>query len=250
MRRKHVRWVLLVLSVAAATALLPGAGQSRPPESDGSTYTWTGAATLTVDVKPWGGGYVRSDPYLIDCPLACIRAFEPNREVKLTAYMTPGHTFKAWEGACAGQGNPCTIKVSGAMDVVAVLEGQYVPPAPPAPSAPSVVVNPSLTVDVQQGDCNPQCFTMAFSGTGYHPNSPIDITFAYATPNAGSGTDDDTTTSNAAGAWSKGYYEDCNLPDRYTGTVVIDVTATDAEGASASAQVNGTCPAPPAPPSP
>ena len=51
--------------------------------------------------------------------------------MKLTAYMTPGHTFKAWEGACAGQGNPCTIKVTGAMDVTAVLEGQYVPPAPP-----------------------------------------------------------------------------------------------------------------------
>ena len=76
MRRRHVKWVLLALSVTAAAALLPGAGQSRPPESDGSTYTWTGAATLTVDVKPWGGGYVRSDPYLIDCPMACIRPFD------------------------------------------------------------------------------------------------------------------------------------------------------------------------------
>jgi hypothetical protein len=131
------------------------------------------------------------------------------------------------------------------MDVVAVLEGQYVPPEPPAPA---VVVNPELTVDVQQGDCNPQCFTMGFSGSGYHPNSAIDVTFSYVTPDAGSGTDEDTTTSDGAGAWSKGYYEDCNLPDRYTGDVVIDVTATDAEGASASTQVHGTCPAPPAPP--
>ena len=246
MRRRHVQWALLVLSVAAAAALLPGAGQSRPPESDGSTYTWTGAATLTVDVKPWGGGYVRSDPYMIDCPMACIRAFEPNREVKLTAYMTPGHTFKAWEGACAGQGNPCTIKVSGAMDVVAVLEGQFVPPAPPTPPAPTV--NPALTVDVRAGACDPRCFTMAFSGSGYHPNSAIDVTFSYVTPDAGSGTDEDVRTSDGSGAWSVGYYEDCNLPDRYTGPVVIDVTATDAEGASASTQVNGTCPAPPAPP--
>ena len=47
--------------------------------------------------------------------------------MKLTAYMTPGHTFKAWEGACAGQGNPCTIKVSGAMDVTAVLDGPVRP---------------------------------------------------------------------------------------------------------------------------
>ena len=34
---------------------------------------WSGAATMNVDVKPWGGGYVRSTPYLIDCPMACIR---------------------------------------------------------------------------------------------------------------------------------------------------------------------------------
>ena len=84
---------LLVLAVAAVAVLLPASGQSRlPPEDDGSTYTWAGAATLTVDVKPWGGGYVRSNPYLIDCPLACVRPFDLNREVTLTAYVTPGHT--------------------------------------------------------------------------------------------------------------------------------------------------------------
>ena len=129
---------LLVLAVAAVAVLLPASGNSRVPEDDGSTYTWAGAATLTVDVKPWGGGYVRSDPYLVDCPLACVRPFDQNREVKLTAYVTPGHTFKAWEGACAGQGNPCTLKVTGAIvDVTAVFTGQYVPPAPPAPPAPT-----------------------------------------------------------------------------------------------------------------
>jgi hypothetical protein len=240
MRHRNVKWLLFVLSVAAAAALLPAAGQSRPPESDGSAYTWTGAATLTVDVKPWGGGYVRSDPYLIDCPMACIRSFDSGREVKLTATMTPGHTFKAWEGACAGQGNPCTIKVSGAMDVTAVLDGQYVPPAPPKPQAS---VNPALSVDVQAGDCDPQCFTMGFSGTGYNANSAIDITFSYVTPDAGSGTDADTTTSDNAGSWSHGYYDDCDYGGPYTGPVEIDVTATDAQGASATTHVSGTCPA-------
>jgi hypothetical protein len=82
---KRTRWPLLVLAVAAVAVLLPASGNSRVPEDDGSTYSWAGAATLTVDVKPWGGGYVRSDPYLIDCPLACVRSFDQNREVKLTA---------------------------------------------------------------------------------------------------------------------------------------------------------------------
>lgn len=242
MSGKYVRRTLLLLALVAIAALLPGAGQSRPPESDGSTYTWTGAATLTVDVKPWGGGYIRSDPYIIDCPMACIRSFEPGREVKLTATMTPGHTFKAWEGACAGQGNPCTIKVTGSMDVTAVLEGQYVPPAPP-PSPATPTVNPALSVAVTGGDCKPACFHMAFSGTGYHPNSPIDVTFSYGTPNAGSSTDQDATTSDGTGAWGAGYYEDCQFGGTYSGPVEIDVTGTDAEGSSATAHVSGVCPA-------
>ena len=174
------------LLLAAVALLLPASGQSRlPPESDGSSYAWAGAATMAVDVKPWGGGYVRSNPYLIDCPLDCVRPFSQNREVTLTAYVTPGHTFSAWEGACAGQGNPCTLTVTGALvDVTAVFTGQYVPPAPPAPAAPPsppAEVDPALSVDVQDGEC-PFCFTMDFTGTGYHPNSPIDLTFSYAAP--------------------------------------------------------------------
>ena len=248
MSGRFVRRGLLVLAAAAVAILLPAAGQSKlPPEHDGSGYTWVGAVGMTVDVLPWGGGYVRSDPYLIDCPMACVRPFEQNRDVKLTAHPTPGHSFKAWEGACAGQGNPCTLKASGAaIEVTAVFTGQFVPPAPPPPPppppAPPVEVNPALSVEVGEGDCNPRCFTMAFTGTGFHPASEIDITFSYSTPSAGSATDDNAATSDADGSWGAGYYEDCLLPDRYTGPVEIDVTATDTQGASASTHVSGTCP--------
>jgi hypothetical protein len=249
MRTRYAWRALLIVSLVAVAALLPGAGQSRPPESDGSTYTWTGAATLTVDVKPWGGGYVRSDPYLIDCPMACIRAFEPNREVKLTATMTPGHTFKAWEGACAGQGNPCTIKVSGAMDVTAVLEGRFVPPAPPAPVAPSnpPAVNPALTVVDTPGTC-PDCFTTVVSGTGFHPNSAISITFVFSSPTTPDERFPSVATSDASGSWSQGFTEPCAYGGGYVGPVEADVIAADAEGASATGHSSGVCPEQPAPP--
>ena len=219
---------LLVLAVAAVAVLLPASGNSRVPEDDGSTYTWAGAATLTVDVKPWGGGYVRSDPYLVDCPLACVRPFDQNREVKLTAYVTPGHTFKAWEGACAGQGNPCTLKVTGAVvDVTAVFTGQYVPPAPPAPPAPTAppattnppsppAVNPSLTVDTSG-------LTATITGTGYNPNSPVLLDFEWSTPPgwvAQGG-----TTSDDNGAWSFTYDENCDFGGPYSGPVAFNVTA-------------------------
>jgi hypothetical protein len=92
--------VVATCIVTATLVALPAAGMSRlPPEDDGSTYTWQGATTLTVDVEPWGGGYVRSTPYLIDCPLACIRPFDAGREVTLTAYPTSGFTFESWTDA-------------------------------------------------------------------------------------------------------------------------------------------------------
>ncbi len=237
--------VLVALLVVAA--LVPGAGQSHiPPESDSATYTWLGAATMNVDVKPWGGGYVRSMPYLIDCPMACIRPVDQGRDLTLTAYPTAGHKFESWEGACAGQGNPCTLKASGGLiDVRAVFSGQYIPPAPPptsTPTAPPVAVDPQLTVDSEQGEC-PQCFSFTLTGSGYNPNSSIDIALVYSSPDAGAFEAQDAETSDAAGSWTQGFFENCEFDGGlHHGPVVIDLTATDDQGASASAQVTGTCP--------
>jgi hypothetical protein len=244
MRFKTARRAGVLLALVAAAVVLPGAGQSHiPPESDGATYTFSGAATMNVDVRPWGGGYVRSTPYLIDCPMACVRPWEQGRDITLTAYATPGHTFESWEGACAGQGNPCTLKASGGViDVRAVFSGQFVPPTPAAPTTPPVAVDPQLTANVQAGEC-PQCFTVALTGTGYNPNSSIDILLVYVAPDVGAFEAQDVETSDGAGSWAQGFFENCEFDDGlYSGPVVIDVTATDEQGASASTQVNGTCP--------
>lgn len=228
MNIRRVWRALLIVSVTAIAALLPATGQSMPAETDGSTYTWAGAAVLTVDVKPWGGGYVRSEPYLIDCPKACIRPFDQNREITLAAAVTPGHKFESWEGACAGQGNPCKLKLTGTViEVTAVFSGQYVPPAPPAPA-----FSPTLDVEVTEGDCDPVCFTTTLAGAGYHPNSPIEVEFSDGSTGE--------ATSDSSGAWTAGFDWECSE----SGKVEIDVTATDAEGASASTHVSGTCPEP------
>ena len=230
-------WAAIFLVVLVIVTLLPATAQSRiPPETDGSTYTWQGAATLTVGVEPWGGGYVRSDPYKIDCPLACIRPFDDGQTVQLTAYMTPGHTFKAWEGACAGQGNPCTLKASGLMEVTAVLEGHYVPPQPSSSTSPTV--SPSLASAVT-GAC-PGC-TVTLTGTGYHPNSSVSIEIAYSSPSGVSG--NASATSDSMGAWSYSFTETCVFSTGpFTGAVERDVTATDSQGAAAITHVSTTCP--------
>jgi Divergent InlB B-repeat domain len=225
---------LLTTLVTAFALLLPAAGQTRlPPEDDGSTYTWPGAATMTVDVQPWGAGYVRSDPYKIDCPLACVRPFEPGRVVTLTAYVTPGFTFESWTGACEGQANPCTLTTAGAaVDVTAVYSGHYVPPAPP-PSGPM------LTTSVS-GDC-PGC-TASAVGTGFHPNSSITLHVEISSPGPVSADVPNFATTDASGTWTYTGNIPCDFGDGpYVGPFVEDIVATDEQGASASGHVTANC---------
>ena len=124
--------------VAVIILVLPASGQTRlPPEDDGSTYSVAGSNLVRVDVQPWGGGYVRSTPYLVDCPLACIRSLEPGRELMLTAYPTSGFTFESWTGACAGQPNPCKLpRLARRLMSRRCSAAIYVPPAPPGPAGP------------------------------------------------------------------------------------------------------------------
>jgi hypothetical protein len=228
-----------MLVTVAVALLLPAAGQTRlPPEDDGSTYTWPGATTMTVDVAPWGGGYVRSTPYLIDCPLACIRPFDQGRQVALTAYPTPGFTFESWTGACAGQPNPCTLTTSGAaLLVTAVFSGFYVPPAPPAPAGPSLVVSVS-------GPC-PGCTASAL-GTGFAPNSTIDLDVTITSPPPGASvTLPGFATTDANGTWTYSGPLGCDFGDGpYVGPFEEDITAHDSAGGSAFAHLSATCVAP------
>jgi hypothetical protein len=207
-----------------------------PPADDGSTFTWPGATRLTVNVEPWGAGYVQSTPYLIDCPLACIRSFAPGREVTLTAYPTSGFTFASWTDACEGQSNPCTLKTSGeAQGVTAVFSGRYVPPTPPS-SAPQ---EPSLSLSVS-GDC-PGCTASAL-GTGFHANSSITLSVTITSPPLGSIDLPGFATTDASGTWSFAGPIPCDFGGGpYVGPFIEDITATDEQGALASGTLTANC---------
>jgi uncharacterized repeat protein (TIGR02543 family) len=99
-------------------------------DSDAFWY-WPCASFLHVAVSPAGEskGFVRSDPYYIDCPWACTRPFEDGSQTTLYAFPSNGVTFAGWNGdACAGQANPCTLTVSGDVTVTADFTGDIVPP--------------------------------------------------------------------------------------------------------------------------
>lgn len=65
-----------------------------------------------VATQKFGGGSVRSADGGIDCGSSCLHRYAKGTNVVLTAYPAAGSTFSTWRGACAGQGNPCTLAVS------------------------------------------------------------------------------------------------------------------------------------------
>lgn len=113
----------VVLGISADTGALP-----PPLQTDNSNYTWPGSKTLQVSPDPWGTGYIVSTTAYINCPLACIRSFDLNAPVVLTAYPSSGYHLTGWETAAHGQapsgvvcqGLPtCSFTMDGNRDVVA-----------------------------------------------------------------------------------------------------------------------------------
>jgi hypothetical protein len=94
--------LVAVGAVSADTGALPA-----PLAPDTTTpYTPVGDFLMQVTPFPWGAGWVRSSPYLIDCPFACIRPFDPGTVVTLQAFTTPTTPpwkFAGWEVANHGQ---------------------------------------------------------------------------------------------------------------------------------------------------
>ncbi len=93
---------------AYGAALLTVTGPSPPTTS-----------TVTIDAPQ--NGSVSSDPAGIDCGSLCSGSFTNDSEVTLTAKPAAGYKFSSWTGACAGQGNPCKVKITGALSVKPVF---------------------------------------------------------------------------------------------------------------------------------
>ena len=172
--------IVLATSLIAATLLaLPAAGKSRlPPEDDGSTYTWPSATTVTVDVEPWGGGYVRSTPYLIDCPLACIRPFDAGTRGDVHGVPDLGLHLRVVDRRLRGpdeslHGDDLRRRARRHCGLQRPLRAADVPAAP----------GPALSLNVS-GAC-PGCVATAI-GTGFHPNSSITLFVEISSPPLGS----------------------------------------------------------------
>lgn len=115
---------------------VPGGKKSGPPAAPPVAPAASDPLVVHVTVVPAGGGWVRSTPYLVDCPAACKGVFGPGASVALTPTPGPGYAFAGWADACAGAGG-CTVSGNGPRSVTAIFTGSFVfslktPPAPPS----------------------------------------------------------------------------------------------------------------------
>ncbi len=78
--------------------------------------------TLSVDVDPAGGGFVRG--YGIDCPGDCSESYDEGTLVRLTANPAPGYVFGHWSG-CPGPTNICDVSMNSNVSVTAHFVESY-----------------------------------------------------------------------------------------------------------------------------
>jgi hypothetical protein len=121
-------------------------GAATKAASEETPWSWPGAVLLSVETTPTGdaAGNVRSDPYLVDCPGACTRPYQPGSKVSLTEAPTHGFTFTSWSGVTCDEGQTtgtCTFVISKDTHVVADYSGKYDPSPVGAPCC-------TLTVNV------------------------------------------------------------------------------------------------------
>jgi hypothetical protein len=100
------------------------------------------AYTLTVSKTGEGTGRVTSDPAGIDCGSACAKAFDYGTKVTLTAKPDAGAAFKAWTGACSGQGATCTLTIAQDTSTNAVFG---LPTAPPTTTTTTTTTTAAAT---------------------------------------------------------------------------------------------------------
>jgi subtilisin family serine protease len=92
------------------------------PYSNEATATTPGVAVaLSVTVRGSAAGSVTSNPAGVSCGATCSASFTNGTVVTLT--VTPGTRarFKGWSGACSGAATTCTVTMSDARSVTAIL---------------------------------------------------------------------------------------------------------------------------------
>ena len=130
-RTTRLRGVVRLGCVGVLAAVVAAGGGASTSHGASAVYTWPGAKMLTVEINPPGAGWVRSTPYLIDCPAECVRPWDTGAIVQLqVGGVTRGYTFTGWSGdiavVCPGT-STCGVTMDADRRVVANFTGRFTP---------------------------------------------------------------------------------------------------------------------------
>jgi hypothetical protein len=96
-----------------------------------------------VHVEQIGQGHV-TEGSAHACSNSCDWWFNHGDQVELGAVPDPGAKFLAWNGACAGQGPNCALRVIGDVSTTAVF-GTAAASSPPGPSTSTTTTTVTMT---------------------------------------------------------------------------------------------------------
>jgi serine protease AprX len=82
---------------------------------------------LHIRKEGTGAGVIMSNPFGIDCGLACDAYFIEGTAVTLTATSDSGAAFSHWSGGCSGTEDTCQLTITGDMTVTAAFILKSVP---------------------------------------------------------------------------------------------------------------------------
>src|SRR3954452_23695345 len=184
LRRATRLGVVLALVCVFGTLFVSSGSAAVKAAADDAPWSWPGAVWLSVETTPSGdaAGNVRSDPYLVDCPGACTRPYDPGSKVTLKEAPTRGFTFTAWKGVTCDEGQAmetCTFVITQDTHVVADYSGKY---DPSEPGAACCTLNVSVGAEVAlvtNGGSAINCFSAFLVSFGYPHN--CSATFAPGT---------------------------------------------------------------------
>jgi hypothetical protein len=133
----------------------------------GEGFSTLGPMTVTLTLTTIGGGQIISSPAGLNCSSSCQVKIGAGANLTLQAVPGTNYQFDSWSGACAGDGGPCVLKMSGTRSVVASFA-----PTAPMPDTPFVEYTDAVSGPIDGGE-NGQGAYLSLFGTNFGASSGL-----------------------------------------------------------------------------
>lgn len=125
-RARAVCWGVRAILLTCAVSVAACAPKARPLAMPGPDYRLLkmespNVSALSVSVSGYGSVFVAASNELC-AQSSCLFALDTGTPITVEAHAAPTHRFVGWEGACAGQGETCSLTLDSSELLVAHFE--------------------------------------------------------------------------------------------------------------------------------